>query len=178
MDGVSDELISANIPWRGKNVAIAPDSTAPKKMMEASKWEQIAKALTDSGALVLQFGKPGAKKVKYAYSLAGAATPKESIMLLRRMDLLITVDSFMMHAAHMTGTPAISLWGPIEADIFGYGEHQWITAPCQYGTGKCRVGFLEKCSAPAHCMDSMDTDEIISRVLKMIEMDPCPKEKK
>jgi ADP-heptose:LPS heptosyltransferase len=170
MDGVSDTLLAAMIPWRGKNVAIAPDSTATKKMMSKSKWEEVSKALTDSGALVLQFGRSGAEKVKYTYSLAGVTTPKESIMLLKRMDLLITVDSFMMHAAHMTGTPVISLWGPTKSDIFGYPEHQRVTVPCTYGPGKCRVdSFLGKCSAPTHCMDSVNTDEIVERALKTLD---------
>ena len=170
MDGVSDTLLASMIPWQAKIVAIAPDSTSQKKMMSNDKWEKVAKALTDRGALVVQFGRPGAEKVKYSYSLAGVTTPKESIMLLGRMDLLITVDSFMMHAAKMTGTPVISLWGPTESDIYGYPEHQRMIVPCTYGPGKCRVNsFLGKCSAPTHCMDSINTDEIVERALKLLE---------
>ena len=116
--------------------------------------------------------------MKYSYSLAGVTTPKESIMLLKRMNLLITSDSFLMHAAHMTGTPAISLWGPSEADIFGYPDHQRMTVPCTHGPGKCRGGFLEKCSAPAHCLDSMDTDEIVARAFKMLGGNPARKDEK
>ncbi|HNW42905.1 MAG TPA: glycosyltransferase family 9 protein [Elusimicrobiales bacterium] len=169
MDGVSDTLLADMIPWREKNVAIVPDSTAPKKMMPAAKWEKVAKALADSGALVVQFGKKGSEKIKYSYSLAGVTTPKEAILLLKRMDLLITPDSFLMHAAHMTGTPAISLWGPTEADIYGYPDQQRLVVPCQHGPGKCRVAdFFGKCSAPAHCMDKIDTDEIVARALKLL----------
>lgn len=108
MDGVSDALLASVIPWQAKNVAIAPDSSSPHKMTGRSEWGQVAKALSDSGALVVQLGKGGAEKVKHAYSLAGVTTPKEAIALLKRMDLLITSDDFLLHAARLTGTPAIS----------------------------------------------------------------------
>lgn len=127
MDGVSDDRLAAMVPWQAKNVAIAPDSSSPGKMMSRSKWGEVAKALGDSGALVVQLGQGGAEKVKHAYSLAGVTSPKEALLLLKRMDLLITSDNFLMHAAHMTGTPAISLWGPTAAAVHGYAEHQAIT---------------------------------------------------
>lgn len=169
MGGVSDELLASIIPWRSRNVAIVPDSTAPKKIMAKEKWEEIARALSDSGALVVQFGKGGSEKVKYAYSLAGVTTPKEAILLLKRMDLLITPDSFLMHAAHMTGTPTISLWGPTEPELYGYPEHQRLSAACSHGPGKCRVEeFLGACKAQVHCMDKLDTSDIIARALKVL----------
>lgn len=179
MDGVSDTLLASMVPWRGKNVAIAPDSTSPRKMMPRDKWEQVAKTLTDSGALVVQFGKAGAEKVKHTCSLAGVTTPKEAILLLKRMDLLITADSFLMHAARLTGTPAISLWGPTEADIYGYPEHQRMIVPCAYGPGKCRAAnFFDKCAAPVPCMHGIDADEIVKRALKMLGGNGGDKEKK
>ncbi len=151
MDGVSDDLVASMIPWQAKNVAIAPDSASPGKMMARSKWGEVAKALGDSGALVVQLGQGGAEKVKYAYSLAGVTTPQEAVLLLKRMDLLITSDNFLMHAAHMTGTPVISLWGSAAATMHGYAEHQAITAA--EGTGG---------------MDSIAAGEIVDRALKTL----------
>ena len=172
MDGVSDGQLAVVIPWRAKNVAIAPDSTSPRKMMAKDKWGQVAKALSDRGALAVQFGENGAEKVKYAYSLAGVTTPKEAIMLLKRMDLLITSDNFLMHAAHLTGTPVISLWGPTEASGYGYPEQQKIIVPCRLGSAKCirnTIGtertslYISKCQAETPCMDSISAEDIIGR---------------
>ena len=137
--------------------------------MSRDKWEQVAKALSDSGALVVQFGKGGSEKVKYAYSLAGVTTPKEAIMLLKRMDLLITADNYLMHAAHMTGTPTISLWGPTDAEVFGYPEHQNITVPRPHVSGKCRAGlYLSKCPETTPCIEAFNADEVAERALKTL----------
>ena len=172
MDGVSEGPLASMIPWRAKNVAIAPDSTSPRKMMSRDKWGQIAKALGERGALSVQFGENGAEKVKYAYSLAGVTTPKEVIMLLKRMNLLITSDNFLMHAAHLTGTPAISLWGPTDSASYGYPEQQKIAVPCRLESAKCirntagaeRTGlYVSKCQAQTSCMDSISTEDVVTR---------------
>lgn len=128
MHGVSDALPASMVPWREKNVAIAPDSSSPDKMMPRDKWGQVARELCGSGALVVQFGQGGAEKVKHAYSLAGVTTLKEAVLLLKRMDLLITTDNFLMHAARLAGTPAIVLWRTADEAAHGYPEHQQIIA--------------------------------------------------
>ncbi len=170
LDGISDAMPASLIPWRTKNVAIAPDSASPRKMMSRSKWDQVAKALGDSGALVVQFGKGGAEKVKHAYSLAGITTPKEAVMLLKRMDLLITSDNFLMHAAHMTGTPTISLWGSADAALNGYPEHQKITAVLRHEptNSEARPGAGLSSPEQSSCMDNIDTNEIVDRALKSL----------
>ena len=177
LEGVSDAELAAIVPWKEKNVAIAPDSVSPRKMMSREKWGRVAKALSASGAGVLQFGEDGAKKVKGAYSIAGLTTPKEAVLLLKRMDLLITSDNFLMHAAHLTGTPTISLWGPTESAGFGYPEHLKVISNCGLGGAKCvrnTVGtertalYLSQCAAPTTCMDSIREEEILKLVSKVI----------
>ena len=169
MDDVSDALLASAIPWRAKNVAIAPDSTSLRKMMARDKWEQVAKTLADSGVMVVQLGKAGAEKVKYTYSLAGVTNPKETILLLKRMDLLITADNYLMHAAHMTGTPTISLWGPSDPEIFGYPEHQKIMAPRPHASGKCHAGlYLSKCPETTPCVDAFKAAEIAETALEAL----------
>ena len=169
MGGESDELLAAGIPWRGKNVAIAPDSTSPRKMMSREKWSQVAKALGDSGALVVQFGKAGTEKVKYAYSLAGLTSPKEAILLLKRMDLLLTADNFLMHAAHMVGTPTIALWGPTDPELFGYQEHRRITVPRCCPSGKCHAGeYLSVCPEAVPCAEAFDPVKVADAALEAL----------
>lgn len=170
LDGVSDAELAAMIPWKGKNVAIAPDSVSPRKTMSREKWGRVARSLSDYGALVVQFGEAGAKKVRGAYSLAGLTAPKEAVLLLRRMDLLITSDNFLMHAARLSGTPTVSLWGPTESAGFGYPEHRKLVARCGLGEARCvrnTIGsertalYLSVCGAPVTCMDSLNEAEIL-----------------
>lgn len=169
LEGVSVEALASAIPWSGKNVAIAPDSTSARKMMSREKWGKVAKVLADSGALVVQFGKSGAKKVKYSYSLAGITSPKEAILLLKKMDLLVTADNFLMHAAHMTGTPAISLWGPTNPELFGYSEHRKITVPRCRPSGKCHAGeYLSKCPEAVPCAEAFNADEVAAAALETL----------
>lgn len=107
LDGVSDALPAAQVPWRAKNVAIAPGGPDRLKELPADGWALVARRLEERGALTVQLGKKGAEKIKHSYSLAGVTTAGQAVMLLKRMDLLIGADSFLTHAAAITGTPVV-----------------------------------------------------------------------
>lgn len=177
MGGFSDKLLAAAIPWGRKTVAIAPASESPRKILMFEKWEQVAKALHEIGFLVLQFGQAHDQKVKYAYSLCGITSPQEAILLLKRVDLLISTDNFLAHAAHMTGTPAITLWGPTSPDVYGYPEHKRLSAPAGCSFGKCIAGaagggrvdvYRSPCAAQEHCLDKIPAGEIIEAARRIL----------
>jgi ADP-heptose:LPS heptosyltransferase len=35
---------------------------------------------------------------------------------------VVSCDSFIMHAAHLTGTPAVIVWGATHHQVYGYSE--------------------------------------------------------
>ncbi len=177
LDGVSDKLLASLIPWGKKTAVLAPTSESPRKMLPFEKWERVAAALHEMGALVLQFGQASDRKIKHAYSLCGLSSPKEAVLLLKRADLLIAGDNFLAHAAHLTGTPAITLWGPTSAGVYGYPEHKRLSAPEGCSSGKCIMSTVARersevyrspCPEKTHCLDKISSDEIIESARKLL----------
>lgn len=169
LNGVSTDIFQKYLPWGKVNIAIAPDSTSPRKKWPDSKWETLVAALTGQGYFVVQLGK--GRKIKGAYSLSGQTTPKEAVKLLTLFDLLITGDGFLMHGAKCMGTPSVVLWGGSSPEIFGYQEHYNIRGArgCGCLSPQCYVldggdGFHSECPQPreARCMDSITVEEVLA----------------
>jgi ADP-heptose:LPS heptosyltransferase len=145
--------------------------------MAFEKWEQVARALHEMGVLVLQFGQAQDRKVKYAYSLCGLTAPKEAVLLLKRVNLVISTDNFLAHAAQMAGTPAITLWGPTSPEVYGYPGHTRLSATGGCSFGKCIANaaphermavYRSVCAAQEHCLDRIPTETIIGAARKIL----------
>jgi ADP-heptose:LPS heptosyltransferase len=107
--GPKADLVSC-IPWGKINVIIAPASDSPRKMMPDSIWEKIAGALKKRGASVFQVGKTGERHINGTYSLIGLSSPRQLIDLVGRADAVVTVDNFVMHAAHLKKVFTVAVW--------------------------------------------------------------------
>jgi ADP-heptose:LPS heptosyltransferase len=175
-----DPVLYGFIPWKGLNILIAPTSDSPRKVMPFSIWNRLVKRLVMDGPLIIQVGRVGDPPVKNAYSLRGLTTPQELVGLVRRCDLVVTSDNFIMHAAHLTGTKAVVLWGPTHHEVYGYPEQFHIQAsrPCEFelyreciGPSVNDGGRLYGTPCPyneKHCMDSIDADDVYDAVKHVI----------
>ncbi|MCP4711011.1 MAG: glycosyltransferase family 9 protein, partial [Planctomycetes bacterium] len=102
----------------------------------------------------------------------GLTTPRQVISLLRRCDLLISPDNFLMHAAHLTGVQAVILWGPTFEHLYGYPEQIHLRAkPLCEEVEKCIGPKLQTYSTECpkeqavHCMNRIEIDEIFRAVM-------------
>ncbi|MFC2112028.1 glycosyltransferase family 9 protein [Bacteroidota bacterium] len=129
-----DPFIEQTIPWRKKNLVFAPFSESVRKSMHPSFWSEIIRMLAgeDEDLLILQVGRVHELHIKNTYSLLGVTSPKQLIALLSKCNVVLTADNFIMHAAHLTGTPAVVLWGPTPREVYGYDEHIHIQAPLDH----------------------------------------------
>jgi ADP-heptose:LPS heptosyltransferase len=118
--------ITEQIPWGSKNVVIAPNSDSPRKMAPFSFWEILVGMLLQKDFFVAQIGTLDNISINGAYSLLGLTTPQEAIEIIKKADVVITVDNFAMHAAHLCGVKAIVIWGPTSSDIYGYAGQRHI----------------------------------------------------
>jgi ADP-heptose:LPS heptosyltransferase len=121
---------------------------------------------------VLQLGRARDVHVRNSYSLRGLTTPRQAIALLRRVSLLVTSDNFLMHAAHLTGTPAVVLWGPTDRRSYGYPEHSHLEFPraCGLLPGDDCIGperndggavYGTRCPhGDQHCMDQLEPEVV------------------
>lgn len=182
---VEDEMLDNFIPWKRDNVLISPASDSPRKMADPARWHHLVQLLKDQGVFVMQAGSLNDLHIRNAFSILGLTTPRQLIRLLRKCDLVITLDNFIMHAASMTKARTIVLWGPTSPDIYGYSEHSNFRFQ-----RACGLQDLEECIAPehgskngkygtrcphgnGHCMDQFDPHiiyqaaiDILSRIKK------------
>lgn len=170
------ELLLNHIPWGNINVAIAFSSESPRKMMHPIKWHIIVEKLLNQHCFVVQLGRIGDIPIHGAYSLLGATTPLQVLDVLSKVDVLITPDNYIMHAAKLVHTPTVALFGPTEASRYGYKEHICIQAD----VSKCDL--KDKCLGPHvsenystpcplcenHCMNSLDENKIVDYVMSII----------
>ncbi len=172
----NDSLINDIIPWKEKNILISPSSESPRKEMPPALWHEVVRQLTEHDCLVIQVGKRDELHIRNTYSLIGLTTPRQLIRLISKLDLVITVDNFIMHIAHMVGTPALVIWGPTEKKVYGYPGHIPVEAPVDH----CHL--INECLGPDypqhyhvpcplgkdHCMHRVSPKEIYKKAINIL----------
>lgn len=171
-DGTEDKLLTDFLPWKKTNVAIAASSASPKKEMSLDIWRSVAAALASKDIGIFQVGRASDRHVRGAYSLLGLTTPRQLIALLGCMNAVITLDNFVMHAAHCAGVRAVAMWGPTSHEVYGYAEqvHLQAAKPCDpadpcIGPGKGSGPYSQPCPFKGkHCLDAINPQAIVSAV--------------
>ena len=175
-----DPVLIGRIPWERFNLLICPGSDSPRKHMAVSRWESLVARLKLEEIGVVQVGALRDRYVRGAYSLLGLTTPRQLISLLRHFDVVVTLDNFIMHAAHLCGVPAVVLWGPTDHRVYGYpGQiHLQAMMDCDY-PGGCLVGpthpDLEQTDCPngaAPCMNTLGPETIHGAIMGLLREGP------
>ncbi len=169
-----DKLLQEFIPSRGKKIAvIAPSSVSPRKTMEPVIWQDIVDKMSNKGFFVIQVGQQRDIYIKGAYSLLGLTTLRQLVALLIKCNIIISIDNFVMHAAHLTGKPAVIIWGPTSSGVYGYPEQihfQCSKSHCEFRNKCLGPEFPDNYSEPCplgqrHCMNGVLTDKVIKSAL-------------
>ena len=162
-----DPLLERTIPWGEKTIVIATGSDSPRKMMAPERWERLVRQLSSDGFFLTQAGRLRDLHVRHAYSLLGLTSLGELIALIKRADVVITLDTLAMHVAHLAGTPAIVLWGPTDPAVYGYAGQWHLQATPLCEERECCLSkqtpqnyvrpcpFMERC-----CMDRIPLEDI------------------
>ena len=171
-----DRLLQDFIPHNGGKIAIiAPSAISPRKMMEPLIWQDFVEKLKSNGIFVMQVGLKNDIYIKGAYSLLGLTNLRQLISILITSNVIISVDNFIMHAAHLIEKPAIIIWGPTDSKIYGYSEQihvQCSTNHCELRNTCLGPDFPDNNKTPCpvnngHCMSNVPIDKILDSVLKI-----------
>jgi ADP-heptose:LPS heptosyltransferase len=168
-DYAEDSLLHDFVPWRKQNIIIAPSSVSPRKEMSPLIWHTLVEKLNMDGSLVIQVGKLHDLHIKNTYSLLGLTTCRQLFSLIKKCDIVISVDNFIMHAAQMVGKPSVILWGPTSPTVYGYDEQINLQTPtCDkkndcIGPGKGSI-YHSPCPQEKHCIDKLTPDDIYMAV--------------
>lgn len=169
-------LLIKTIPWGKKTVAISFSSESPRKMMHPIKWHIIVEKLLALQCFVIQVGGHKDIPIRGAYSLLGVTTPLQICEVMKHVDLVITLDNFIMHAAKLANKQTIALFGPTEPERYGYKDHICIKAD----NSKCEL--VNECLGPHvsenystqcpkcedHCMNSFDENKIVDIAMTIL----------
>lgn len=165
-----DPVLRDRIPWERHNVLLGPTSESPRKQPAPPRWEEIVAGLRAAGLGVVQVGRAHDPYIRGAFDLIGLTRPRDLIGLVHRFDVVLTVDSFLMHAAHLGGVPAVVLWGPTDHRVYGYaGQTHLQAAPCAethdcIAPGNSQVYATDCPKGDDHCVRQIPVEAVLAAV--------------
>lgn len=169
---LDDPILEQQLPWQERNVLLCPTSESPRKQPDPQRFEAVVRRLRDQGLGVVQVGARRDPHIRGAYSLLGLTTTRQVVRLMRRFDVVLTCDSFLMHAARLCAVPAVVLWGPTDHQLYGYDDQLHLQAEhcgeeC-IAPGNSVVYEFDCPRLPDHCMDQLQVDAITDAVLAQL----------
>lgn len=163
-----------------KWVGVAPFAAHKGKILPPEIMEKTVRILSEKGVKVFLFGfGDREKKVldlwqdKYenAVSIVGKSGGLLSeLLLISRLDCMVSMDSANMHFASLTGTRTVSVWGATHpaAGFMGFAQKVedavQTNLPCRpcsvYGNKECRLKEKYK------CLNDISAEKIAEKVLE------------
>lgn len=166
---------------KGENdkwVGIAPFAAHIQKIYPLEKMEALINSLCANGCKVFLFGagkseseilakweREGVKSV--CGKLGGL---HNEMLLMSKLDVMVSMDSANMHLASLMGTPVVSIWGAThpKAGFTGFGQTEdsivQIDMPCRpcsiYGNKPCMLGDMR-------CMD-IAPETVVSKIMNYV----------
>jgi ADP-heptose:LPS heptosyltransferase len=184
LNGAGEILRGLGIEPGHQLVGIAPFAMHAPKMWPLERTQQVLAALTARpGVRVLLFGGGAeesqrlealADESEHVYSMAGKYSLEQELGLIRRLSLMLSMDSSNMHIASLLGVPTFSIWGGTHPDLGfrAYGQDTSFEIqpsipldcrPCSvYGSKPCRYGEPK-------CMASISTESVSKRLLAFLD---------
>ncbi len=104
-----------------------------------------------------------AKNKKQLYNMAGKATFKQTAALINHCGLFISHDSGLMHTAAAVKTPLIVLFGPTSPKRLGPLNARIIKSRLDCSPCYDIYGDYKHCD-PAKCMESIEVEDILSKI--------------
>jgi ADP-heptose:LPS heptosyltransferase len=180
----SSEITNYNFPQKNKYsrwIGIAPFAGHEGKIYPVEKMEEVVDAIAQLGNIVIfLFGSRGkeenilekwAKNNENIKNIAGKYSLDQELLLMSRLDLLVSMDSANMHFASLVDTPVISIWGATHpfAGFYGHRQHPdnaiQLNLPCRpcsvYGNKACISGEWD-------CMKQIKPQSIINKILSFL----------
>lgn len=169
-----------NLSSHISNIGIAPFAQHDGKIYPLDKMEQVVRTLSERNIGIYLFG--GGKKEEDVFnswvgkypnviSLAGKYKLQEEMAVMKKMNLMLTMDSANMHLASLCGVKVVSIWGATHPymGFYGYGQvpGDAIVAnldcqPCSaYGNKPCKFGDYR-------CMKQITPESVSDKILNIL----------
>ncbi len=170
-----------------KKVVVHATASTPKKEWVSENWVKVIEYLSNEKNAQVIF--LGAEKDASAYreilswikselkikpvNFCGKFTLKQSLAVLKSVDLIVGIDSGNLHMASSAKTRVIGIYGPMD-------EKKWGAYPCKSGANilitassdevKCRpCGLKKNCKNDYACMKTITFEQVKSAIDKIIQ---------
>ncbi|GBD98130.1 ADP-heptose--LPS heptosyltransferase 2 [bacterium BMS3Abin07] len=163
-------------------IAIFPGASVNERKWGGNNYGLVAGRLHKQGYECIVLGSAGDKddagniriREPDAVDLTGRTALDEVAYILKKVRLLITADSGLMHIACAVGTPTVSLFGSgIEKKWAPRGEKHVVInkhlacSPCT------RFGYTPRCKRGVECLSSISVEEVYEATSRLLER-TCP----
>jgi ADP-heptose:LPS heptosyltransferase len=168
---------------KGKWIGIAPFAKHEGKMYPLDKMEKVVAKLSENKDYILfLFGSRGneaaklnewSEKYPNVRNVAGRYSLDMELVLISKLDVLVSMDSANMHFASLVGTPVISVWGATHpyAGFYGYGQKpenaiqmDLECRPCSiYGNKPCYRGDFA-------CMNEISPEQVSIKIMNFLNI--------
>jgi hypothetical protein len=177
INGEEDVLINNIIPWKEKNLIIAPSSYSPRKMVNPGIWHQLVNMLRNENIFVIQVGVESDLYIKQAYNLLGLTNVRQLINVIKKANGVLTVDNLIKHAAKAAGKPAVVIYGPTRAENYGYNDQVNIHGQidhCELKNECLGFDFPQNYRKPCpldrkeHCINKINIQEVFNSIINIL----------
>jgi ADP-heptose:LPS heptosyltransferase len=153
----------------GGLAGVVPAATYPSKGWPAERFAELAGRISAELGMtpVIMWG-PGEKALaaEIASAVPGAAVPPATDIagagaLIKRMKVLVGIDSGPKHLAVLLGVPTVTLFGPTDPRIWDPMDEKHRAV---WKDLECAIGCRDKDCRPNRCMEMITVDEVFEEV--------------
>ncbi|TWJ04739.1 ADP-heptose:LPS heptosyltransferase [Mucilaginibacter frigoritolerans] len=161
-------------------IGIAPFAKHKGKIYPLDKTEEIIAYFNSKDIKLFLFGgsameeeicKQWELKYKNATSLVRRLTMQQELLLIRQLDVMMSMDSAAMHLASLEGIPVVSVWGATHhyAGFLGYGQSETNIVADDIECRPCSVYGNKPCFRKDYaCLNNIDPSMVISKLNKFL----------
>jgi ADP-heptose:LPS heptosyltransferase len=163
-------------PWIG----IAPFAKHKGKIYPLEKMGEVIGSLNNKDIAILLFGGSlleeeiclqWQQKYKNVISMVRRLTMEQELLLIRQLDVMVSMDSAGMHLASLEGVPVVSVWGATHhyAGFLGYGQSEVDIVADHIECRPCSIYGNKPCFRKDYaCLNNIDPAAIVNSVNKFI----------
>lgn len=166
-----------------KWIGVAPFAKHPGKIYPLEQMERVVAELADRphtrvflfGGGLEEMEALSAWENRYAHvtSVPGRLRMDGEIVLMSRLDVMVSMDSANMHIASIVGTPVVSVWGATHpyCGFAGWRQSEDNFVQVDMSCRPCSVFGNKPCSRGDYaCLAGITPDEIVEKVLRLIRL--------
>ncbi len=167
----------------GKWIGIAPFAKHRGKIYPLEQMERIIDALSlVKDVTIFLFGGRGHEeeimyqwvdKYPHVHSVIGRYSLDKELMLISKLDLLLSMDSANMHFASLVGTRVVSVWGATHpyAGFYGFRQRPEDAIQLELECRPCSIYGQKECfRGDWACMTQLKPETIIDKVISILEV--------